>query len=178
MDPKHTHPRPTVRSLKRRHGGTVIRRQTSIIAERGWTKKSKGKLGHEYRGFFHANGERFPGKATVGRSSLEIYIRDLPPELFQHSHADCFMPRSRGWYWVHHTQPGSLDSGILEIEAILNEALTGTGGAGQGDVAEEGEGVTTVRRTDGGVEISYTEVDISEPLQKLFNRISELWDSD
>ena len=108
----------------RRHGGTVLRRQTSLARERGWFRKHSGPRGEEYLGYFRAAGRRFEGKATVTAAGAELYVRNIPPELSYHSHRDCFMARKDGWFWVHHDRNSTLDSAILEIEAILTEAIT------------------------------------------------------
>ena len=107
--------------LRRNRGGIVRRIQRALSLERGWRKKGTGPGGVKYEGYFHAAGMKHHGKATVSRTSIDIYLRHPPPELQLHRHWHCFTPRKDGWFRVHHTRQGSLDSAILEIEAILTE---------------------------------------------------------
>jgi hypothetical protein len=56
-----------------------------------------------------------------------FYVVNPPAQLKGHPHRHCFQSRSsrgKGHYWVHFgTKPRNPDSGILEIEKILMEAL-------------------------------------------------------
>ena len=104
-------------------GGTVQRIKRTLALERRWTIVEKGPRGTEHHGFFHAGGKRFQGKATVSNSSIDVFVRGVPPGLRLHKERHCFHLRSDGWYWVHHNRHASLDAAILEIEAILTECL-------------------------------------------------------
>lgn len=111
------------RKLKRANGGRVVRKQESMHSKRGWAKTASDSRGDHYQGCFLANGKQFPGKATVTRSRLDLYIRNIPQRMGGHIHAACFSPRSGGWYQIHYVGRGNLDSGILEIENILTDAM-------------------------------------------------------
>jgi hypothetical protein len=56
-----------------------------------------------------------------------FYVVNPPTQLKRHPHRHCFQSREsrdKGHYWVHFgTKPRNPDSGILEIEKILMEAL-------------------------------------------------------
>jgi len=109
--------------VRRHDGGTVNRIQRSLASERQWTQAGKGPAGTHYEGYFVASGRRFPGKATLSRSDLDLFVRNVPEGLKRHPEWQCFRARSDGWFWVHHTRQASLDAAILEIEAIFTEAI-------------------------------------------------------
>jgi hypothetical protein len=58
----------------------------------------------------------------------EFFIVRPPKELEQHRHWICFRPIGNETYSVHfNPAPQNPDAGILEVEKVLTEALTGRG---------------------------------------------------
>lgn len=54
-------------------------------------------------------------------------IKAPPPELRRHPKGACFGYAGNGWYTVNFiTRPRDIDSGILYVERVLNEALGAT----------------------------------------------------
>jgi hypothetical protein len=98
----------------------VRRAETPYWEQRGW-KKARGG----YSGFFRTKHGSFRGKADISPAGLtQMFIRDPPECLRNHSHWACFSLREDGWYFIHSNRAGNFDlsSGILDIENILTEA--------------------------------------------------------
>jgi hypothetical protein len=123
---KHLSPRcfKTVAKSSNATGKTgvkvVERTELPYWQQRGW-KKTHGR----YSGYFRTKYGSFLGKATMSPSGrIEMFIKDPPECLSNHSHWPCFMLRERGWYFIHNNRAGHFDlsSGLLDVENILTEA--------------------------------------------------------
>lgn len=98
----------------------VARAELPYWQQRGW-KKTHG----QYSGYFRTKYGSFLGKAIVSPSGrIEMFIKEPPECLSNHSHWPCFMLRENGWYFIHNNRAGFFDlsSGLLDVENILTEA--------------------------------------------------------
>ena len=103
---------------------TVIRH----VVEPYWQERHWQPHGKRLDGFYRTPLGSFQGYVEDWQSrSPNFYIIDPPKRLRHHSHWACFRSRGNGRYWVHFGRtPSSADGGIIEIEKVLAEALSGS----------------------------------------------------
>lgn len=115
----------------------VERDQRPLHQQKGWKEvKAFGfLLGNktEYRGYYRTKLGAYKGKAYVTPSGrVEFYIENPPMYALRiHKRGPCFMkqPFDGNWFLVHkHNTYCDLGSGIITIETILYEALSGRTG--------------------------------------------------
>ena len=96
----------------------------SYWEETGWHPEGRRLIGY-YRTPFGS----FEGYIERWRTGEpKFYIVRPPRELRDCEHWVCFRARGSGHYWVHFGQkPRTPDTGIVEIERILTEALSPSG---------------------------------------------------
>lgn len=98
----------------------VKRAECPYWKQRGWKKKFG-----RYSGYFRTKYGSFRGIADMSPSGrVEMFIKDPPECLRNHSHWPCFMLQKNGWYFIHNNRAGDFDlsSGLLDVENILTEA--------------------------------------------------------
>lgn len=93
--------------------------------ERGWEKVGENKAKGTYK-----NDElgEFDGIVKSEHGRLKFYIRDLPSEIQNTSHAGCFKDREGNLWKVHFMKgdPDSVIGGIRGIEDALRDAAEAT----------------------------------------------------
>lgn len=97
--------------------------------EKEWVRSQDGSR-TVYTGRFRAthNGRLrlFEGRVVQGRSGIEAYIADPPPEIRKHPKGPCFAMVQAPWFYVHwHVPPRDPDNAILYVETVLDESLRG-----------------------------------------------------
>jgi len=99
----------------------VKRSRTTYLAQQGWEFKG-GQMPH-WEGFYETPKASFRG--WIDAVSRPRYCIFKPPEALKTAHAANIIDQHReGWYTVHFcTQPKDLDSGVLESERLLKQAL-------------------------------------------------------
>lgn len=101
----------------------VYRRAIPYWQERGWVQK-----GDYYTGNYQTPYGAFQGSARQISGRLEFALKNPPAELAAHGHWSCFREMRDGWYSVHMSiRPKDLSAGIMAIEQLLREALSGKG---------------------------------------------------
>ena len=113
--------------------GTIKRRALRIrrsarpyYEEQGWERHAAGLFSTKtiLKGFYRTPYGSFEGEIALNGSSPSFYIINPPEQLKNHSHWVCFSYRGQGRYWIHFSRrPKDVDSGILQIERMLNEAF-------------------------------------------------------
>lgn len=104
----------------------VQRSARSYYEEQGWVHHVTGLFSTKtsLRGFYRTPYGSFEGEITLSGSSPSFYIVHPPEALKKHSHWICFHYRGSDRYWIHFSQrPKDIDSGILSVERMLNEAF-------------------------------------------------------
>lgn len=87
--------------------------------ERGWQRD-----GWNYTGYYRSRVGAWKGRAEVGPTNVaRLFIHEPPEFLKSHPHWICFQQRPSGWYFIHMTDDVDLSSGILRVEALINEAF-------------------------------------------------------
>jgi len=102
-------------------------RTSSYWEDNGWTRSDNSLLG-----YYRARGDGYKGLVELTDSEYEpyeFYIYDPPGELIHHGrHSACFHRRGASHlnkYWIHFsTRPQDVDSGIIQIQKDLTEALS------------------------------------------------------
>jgi hypothetical protein len=107
--------------LKRRV--TVARSRKSLLEERGWQKAGFGPFAR-WEGYYRTRFGSYKGKIEFSYPP-KFFVKDPPEGLAQHEHRACFTDLNNGgWRSVHfRVQPKDLDSGVVKIERILDEAF-------------------------------------------------------
>jgi hypothetical protein len=92
-----------------------------------WQHRYWQPQGDRLVGFYRTEFGSYEGYILNWRSRRrEFFIIGPPRELSSHMHASCFFPRGNDLFFVHFGRtPSSVDAGILEVEMVLAEALTG-----------------------------------------------------
>ncbi|MEF8847316.1 MAG: hypothetical protein V5A57_02735 [Candidatus Paceibacterota bacterium] len=97
---------------------------SDLSGARDWEKVNEEKAKGFYKG---GKLGRFPGVIKLEYDRLEFYIKDLPKEIQNTSHAGCFQHKGDNLWHVHFVwEPDSLLDGILGIENILHAAAETT----------------------------------------------------
>lgn len=99
---------------------TVKRSTTLYLIQQGWklTNRSEGR----WEGYIRSRYGSYKGKVEHS-TPLKFYIHN-PPEPLRHHHWSCFTALSDGWYSVHFKKlPKDADSGVIALEALINEAF-------------------------------------------------------
>lgn len=112
-----------VRIVRRPHEPStvpVVQRETAPYwQERGWHCS-----GWYYTGYYRSRFGTWKGRAQVGAAKFaRLFIHSPPEFLRKHPHWVCFHERPGEWYFIHMTDDVDLSSGILRVEALLNEAF-------------------------------------------------------
>jgi hypothetical protein len=104
----------------RRPAPLVGRREIPYWQERGWKRR-----GQTYEGRYVTPFGAFTGSISQQSSTdIQFYIQHPPDCIFNSSHATCFQPRSKGWFFVHmSTRPKDVSSGIVTIERLLTDCF-------------------------------------------------------
>jgi hypothetical protein len=99
---------------------TIARSARPYHEEQGWRQNWWGS---RLTGFYRSRMGSWEGEIQLGYSP-RFYVLNPPPELRGHPHWVCFTPVGGGWFRVHFkTRPNDIDSGILSIERMINEAF-------------------------------------------------------
>jgi hypothetical protein len=101
----------------------VKRSQKTYLEEQHWSRTGTGP-GARWDGFYRTRSGSYRGKIECS-SPPKFYVKEPPEGLSHHKHRPCFTDlKSGGWWSVHfRTQPKDLDSGVMELERILYEAV-------------------------------------------------------
>lgn len=112
--------------------GGVIRRPAPVVGRREipyWRERGWKRSGWTYKGNYVTPYGAFTGWISQpGITDLQFYIQHPPDWVFNSSHAACFRPRGKEWFFVHMShRPKDVSSGILTIERLLTDCFN-TGG--------------------------------------------------
>jgi hypothetical protein len=110
----------------KRHAIRVQRSAQTYHEEQGWERHAAGWFSTktQLRGFYRTPYGSFEGEIALNGSSPSFYIIHPPAALKSHSHWICFHYRGSDRYWIHFSQrPKDIDSGIMSVERMLNEAF-------------------------------------------------------
>ena len=98
---------------------------TCYWKDAGWEERGEWLIGH-----YRAGRRFYPGSVERRGGSYEpfkFYIYNPPDEILNGPHGICFHPRGKAdlnRYWIHFSdQPVDVDSGIIQVEHDLREAL-------------------------------------------------------
>lgn len=99
----------------------VKRSATTYLAQQGW-EFTGGEQPH-WEGYYKTDKATFRG--WIDQLARARYCIFRPPEALKRAHAANIIDQHRqGWHTVHFcTQPKDLDSGVIEIERLLKQAL-------------------------------------------------------
>jgi hypothetical protein len=105
----------------------VKRSATTYLVSQGWEFKG-GEFPH-WEGHYKTPKAEFRG--WIDQVARPRYCIFKPPEALKRAYASNIIDQHReGWHTVHFcTQPKDLDSGVLEIERLLKQALREEGDA-------------------------------------------------
>jgi hypothetical protein len=107
---------------------TVVKRSAATyMIQRGW-EFTGGDHPH-WEGSYHTPHGDFRG--WIDQMARPRYCIFKPPEALKSKHGSNIIDQhQQGWHTVHFcTQPKDLDSGVLEIERLLRQALHGAAAA-------------------------------------------------
>jgi hypothetical protein len=105
---------------------TIKRKPKTYIQEQGW--ELSGGLNPQWNGFFRTKFGSFKGRIVPkGEPNRRFFIHHPPTPLRNH-HWACFTEmkgmEQGGWYSVHLLPfPQDIDSGVLAIERVIDEAF-------------------------------------------------------
>ncbi len=101
------------------HRTTVKRSTLPYMIQQGWRLTNGSE--RRWEGYYRTRYGSFRGKVEHSNPP-KFYIHN-PPEALHHHHWACFTELPGGWYSVHFKiLPKDADSGVMEIERLLNEA--------------------------------------------------------
>jgi hypothetical protein len=105
----------------------VKRSTTRYLVQQGW--EFKGGEPPHWEGYYKTPKATFWG--WIEQVARPRYCIFKPPEALKRAHAANIIDQhQQGWHTVHFcTQPKDLDSGVLEIERLLKQALREEAGA-------------------------------------------------
>ena len=91
-----------------------------------WEENGWSKYDNNYYGYYKLDDTHlWKGMITIIRNGrYGFYIKDPPIGLSNYHKWQCFSHKGEGIFCIHfHTAPKDIDSGIMMVERILNEAL-------------------------------------------------------
>lgn len=108
----------------RRPAPLVGRQEIPYWRERGWKR-----TGWTYKGNYVTPYGAFTGWISQPSiTEIEFYIQHPPACIFGSSHAGCFQPRDKDWFFVHMgRRPKDVSSGIVTIERLLTDCFRAGG---------------------------------------------------
>lgn len=97
------------------------------IDRKYWEMQHWDLVGNRLTGFYRTPRGSFQGYVLHPQAPRpEFYIVHPPPALQNHPHWVCFHPAGANTFSIHfHPAPPNPDAGILAVETVLMEALTG-----------------------------------------------------
>jgi hypothetical protein len=114
-------PRILGKLLAPRSCPVVKRSATTYLVSQGW--EFKGGESPHWEGYYKTPKTTFRGR--IDQVARPRYCIFKPPEALKRAYGGNIIDQHReGWHTVHFcTQPKDLDSGVLEIERLLRQAL-------------------------------------------------------
>jgi hypothetical protein len=108
----------------RRPAPVVERQEIPYWRERGWKR-----TGWTYKGNYVTPYGAFAGWISQPSiTDIQFYIQHPPACVFESSHAGCFQPRDKDWFFVHmYRRPRDVSSGIAAIERLLTDCFRAGG---------------------------------------------------
>ncbi|MCK4351854.1 hypothetical protein KAW65_00410 [candidate division WOR-3 bacterium] len=106
----------------------MIEPRNKIVVERSkkpyWQERGWKRHRWMYTGYYRTRYGSWDGKIENITCYPKFYIHNPPSKLQQHPHWECFICRGRRWFLIHFKQnPRNIDSGIIQVERIINEAF-------------------------------------------------------
>jgi hypothetical protein len=104
---------------------TIKRRSKGYLPEQGW--ELSGGLNPQWNGYYRTRFGSYKGRVVPKAEPNRRYFIHNPPESLRNHHWACFTEmkgmEQGGWYAVHLLPfPKDIDSGVLAIERVIDEA--------------------------------------------------------
>jgi len=112
--------------------GGAIGRQAPVVARQEipyWRERGWKRTVWTYKGNYVTPYGAFTGWISQPSiTDIQFYIQHPPACVFDSSHAGCFQPRGKDWFFVHmYRRPKDVSSGIVTIERLLADCFRAGG---------------------------------------------------